>query len=140
MKKFLILLTLDFTSKYLAAVIAPNNSFFRLHYNTGLAFDYDGGHFLTYFFPFLIIPVVAISLIHISPRSIPLMFAGIIGNLFCRFLPGGVVDFINWHFFTNNLADIYIWTAYGIMMIDAYKTKNYQDNIKLKTLFSKETV
>lgn len=126
MNKFLIFLTLDFASKYLAAVIAPDNNFFKLHYNTNLAFNYDAGHFLTYVLPCFMVPVAYFYWKKLSPRTLPLVMAGIIGNLVCRFLPGGVVDFLNFQLFINNFADIYLWVAGGIMSFDHFKAKENQ--------------
>jgi lipoprotein signal peptidase len=121
MKKFILFLTLDLASKYLAAVIAPNNTILKLAYNKHLAFSYDGGHFMTYILPFLLIPIMIVGLVRVSPRSIPIILAGMIGNLFCRFLPCGVVDFINLQKAICNFADIYMWIGAGILFLDSYK-------------------
>lgn len=121
MKKFGLFLFLDLASKYLAAVIAPDNMIFRLTFNKNLAFNYDGGHFMTYVLPFLLLPIVYLGLSKVSPRAIPIIFAGMIGNLFCRFLPGGVVDFINLQKAICNFADIYMWIGAVILYIDSYK-------------------
>jgi lipoprotein signal peptidase len=124
MRLFILFLSIDLISKYLAALIKPDNSIFKLTYNTKLMMNYDGGHFLTYVLPFFLIPVMILGVLRVSPRSLPIILAGAIGNLACRFLPSGVVDFINLQVAICNLADIYLWIGFGILMVDSYK--NFQ--------------
>jgi signal peptidase II len=119
--------------------IIPN--FFYIHrvYNTGAAFSFLAGTGAN--IAFMVLGIVA--LIYIDRRlisevrmfigdiGVSLLYAGVLGNVFDRFLYGKVVDFISLRFGSYsfpifNFADVFICIGVILVLIDYYGGKRWK--------------
>lgn len=102
--------------------------------NYGLALSIDfGGIFFEIIFWLLAVAVIfllAFLLLSAIKKNSRLLFvvsclllAGSASNLLDRLKFGYVIDYINFHFFYNNLADIAIWLGIVIYLISVYNNK-----------------
>ena len=63
-----------------------------------------------------------------------LLYAGIVGNLIDRIFRGYVIDFLDFHWYAHhfpcfNLADTFICTAAGLMILAAFFEKKHTNSI-----------
>ena len=135
MRLAISLFILDLITKLLAVIYTPYNSFFKLAFNKGLLFNIPApDSFRIYFLGAMIIPslwLFAKVIDNPKDREIPLAFmaSGILGNFWGRLTPWGVVDFINCHFFICNLADIFQWIGYFMLVKILLKQENQKNLI-----------
>ena len=122
----LIFLALDLGSKALAEALAPNNMFFKLHYNPNMALSIPAHDFIKLGLPLFLMPLLFILSKNIKneklrPWFLSLSLAGAVGNYIGRFSDKGVVDFINMGLFVCNLADVFLNVAMIIVLISQYQ-------------------
>lgn len=123
-----LFLTIDLVSKTLAEAIAPQNEIFHLVYNKNMAggldslFGYDlNTTFVKFILPILALPLFIYPILKISKgKNIDLPFGmiigGMIGNIIGRFSDDGVIDFLNFGFCIVNMADVFQWVGYLLIV------------------------
>ena len=126
MRYFILFLILDTITKALAVYIQPENSLFILRYNPNMLFNIEASFWIKFVLPLVISPVPYLfykyfNIVNNKSMSLPLLYAGMIGNYLGRFSDQGVVDFINCQLFVCNLADLYLWV--GIILLNAPQFK-----------------
>jgi lipoprotein signal peptidase len=113
---FIKLITLDFVSKIIAHVVAPQNDIFFLTYNKDVFFNLDMGPFVKFALPLMILPVFLLMGTYLDKAQkntyFQIVMAGFLGNYVCRFMDIGVVDFIHIGYAVINFADIFCYSGY----------------------------
>lgn len=138
MRLAMVLFLIDLFTKLLAVEFSPNNSMFKLIYNKEMLF---GKRFIfgieftdflkIYLCGAIILPVFLLFNNYLLKNEDPkekhtalaFLFGGMIGNYWQRLTPYGVVDFINCHFFICNLADIFQWIGFYMIIKMALRQK-----------------
>ena len=111
----------------------------QLHYNKGVAFSMFAflGPYLKWIQALLIVAILLFVFMegYIKRYAFPvgLLVGGALGNVYDRFVHGGVVDYVAWHcgfdFAVFNFADVAIDLAVVWILIMVYFSK---DNVKEK--------
>ena len=129
--------------------VVPNLLNFSYAENTGVAFSqFSGGGETGRWILSALAGAAALVVLYFLlsiPKSqkrilsaLALLLAGILGNLGSRIWFGFVVDWIDvqfgkWHYPTFNLADVWICTGAGLLILDMFLSRNKQAGAATET-------
>lgn len=119
--------------------VIPNFFYIDKVYNTGAAFSFLAGTGANIIF--MICGIIALIYIDrmliaevrmfIGDIGVSMLYGGILGNVFDRFLYGKVVDFLSFKFGSYsfpifNFADVFICVGIVLVLIDTYGGKKWK--------------